>query len=65
MGLISQRAGRVHVRVGGNTQETAVLVASLPGGVAISKDKADSSNPVSSLKLKPSVISSHTIIFCC
>lgn len=48
MALLSQRAGRVDVRVGGNTQETAVLVDSsgLPAGIMIQKDKAASSNPV-------------------
>ncbi len=46
MGLITERAGRVYIRVGGNSQETASLVDSLPGGVAMSKDKTDSSNPV-------------------
>ncbi len=46
MALVTDRAGRVHLRVGGNTQETAVLVDSLPDGLAIEKDKADSSNPV-------------------
>lgn len=46
MSLIEARAGRVHVRVGGNTQETATLVASLPDGKAIEKQKADNNNPV-------------------
>ena len=48
MALLSQRAGRVDVRVGGNTQETAVLVdaSNLPAGIMIQKDKAASSNPV-------------------
>ncbi|KAI0920658.1 hypothetical protein AcV5_010341 [Taiwanofungus camphoratus] len=45
MSLIEARAGRVHVRVGGNTQETATLVASLPDGKAIEKQKADNNNP--------------------
>lgn len=47
--LITERAGRINIRVGGNTQETAVLVDSLPGGVAIAKDKGVTSNPVSEL----------------
>ncbi|KAG1737107.1 glycoside hydrolase family 79 protein [Suillus paluster] len=39
MALLRERAGEVHIRVGGNTQETAVLVDSLPGGVMITKEK--------------------------
>lgn len=38
MALLRERAGEVHIRVGGNTQETAVLVDSLPGGVMITKE---------------------------
>ncbi|EKM52443.1 glycoside hydrolase family 79 protein [Phanerochaete carnosa HHB-10118-sp] len=44
---MAQRAGRVVIRVGGNSQETATLVNSLADGKAIEKDKADTSNPVS------------------
>ena len=47
MAIVAQRAGRVAIRVGGNSQETATLVDSLPDGAAIEKDKADSTNPVS------------------
>ena len=47
MSIIAQRAGRVVVRIGGNSQETATLVDSLSDGKAIEKDKADSINPVS------------------
>ncbi|OCH90123.1 glycoside hydrolase family 79 protein [Obba rivulosa] len=43
--LVAERAGSVHMRVGGNTQETATVVPSLEGGKVIEKDKADSSNP--------------------
>ncbi len=46
MSIMRDRAGRVNIRVGGNTQETAVLVDSLPDGAMIEKDKADTSNPV-------------------
>ncbi len=46
MSIISQRAGRVNVRVGGNTQETATLVDSLADGKALEKDKEDTTNPV-------------------
>ena len=38
MALIRERAGEVLIRVGGNTQETAVLVDSLPGGVMMTKE---------------------------
>lgn len=38
MALLRERAGEVHIRVGGNTQETAVLVDSLPGGVMVAKE---------------------------
>lgn len=46
MANIKQRAGGVHIRVGGNTQETASLVDSIEGGKAIAKDKGDVTNPV-------------------
>ena len=46
MSIITQRAGRVAIRVGGNSQETATLVASLADGKAIEKDKSDSRDPV-------------------
>ncbi len=49
MALITERAGRVYIRIGGNSQETATLVDSLPDGAAIEKDKAASTNPVRSL----------------
>ncbi|KDQ23855.1 glycoside hydrolase family 79 protein [Pleurotus ostreatus PC15] len=45
MANIQQRAGRVLVRVGGNTQETATLVDSLPDGRALEKDLLGVSNP--------------------
>lgn len=47
MSIMAQRAGQVVIRVGGNSQETATLVDSLADGKAIEKDKADSTNPVS------------------
>lgn len=46
MSLVTSRAGRIHVRVGGNTQETARLVMSLADGKAIEKQKVDTNNPV-------------------
>ncbi|KAF5329457.1 hypothetical protein D9619_009103 [Psilocybe cf. subviscida] len=45
MANIQQRAGRVVVRVGGNTQETAVLVDSTPDGRILEKDMRGISNP--------------------
>ncbi|RPD63414.1 glycoside hydrolase family 79 protein [Lentinus tigrinus ALCF2SS1-6] len=45
MALVAERAGRVHVRVGGNTQEEARMVMSLPDGKAIEKQKVDTNNP--------------------
>ncbi|KAG5640479.1 hypothetical protein DXG03_008374 [Asterophora parasitica] len=45
MANIQQRAGRVNIRVGGNTQETAVMVASTPDGRILEKDVNGASNP--------------------
>ncbi|KAJ7691770.1 glycoside hydrolase family 79 protein [Mycena rosella] len=42
---IQERAGAVHVRIGGNTQEYAYYVPTLDEGRAISKEKADTQNP--------------------
>ncbi|KAJ7811864.1 glycoside hydrolase family 79 protein [Mycena leptocephala] len=49
---IAERAGAVHVRIGGNTQEYAYFVDSLPEARAISKEKANTNNPT----LTPAVI---------
>ena len=46
MSNLQQRAGRVVIRVGGNTQETAVLVDSTPDGKILEKDLTRISNPV-------------------
>ena len=46
MANLQQRGGQVLVRVGGNTQETAVLVPSTPDGLIIEKDLTGVSNPV-------------------
>ena len=46
MSNIKQRAGHVRVSVGGNTQETASLVASLADGKILEKDYNGVSNPV-------------------
>ncbi|KAH9886697.1 hypothetical protein C8Q73DRAFT_714970 [Cubamyces lactineus] len=45
LAALADRAGIVTIRVGGNTQETASLVPSLPNNAMIAKDKEDSSNP--------------------
>ncbi|KAJ6612683.1 glycoside hydrolase family 79 protein [Mycena sp. CBHHK59/15] len=45
MANIQERAGAVHVRIGGNTQEFAYYVDTLPENRAISKEKADTNNP--------------------
>ncbi|CDO73856.1 Glycoside Hydrolase Family 79 protein [Trametes cinnabarina] len=47
MALIVEKAGAVHVRVGGNTQDTAFMVDSFPDGKMMEKDKEDASNPTS------------------
>ena len=46
MSHVIERAGHVNIRVGGNTQVTAVLVDSLADGKMLEKDKQASSNPV-------------------
>lgn len=47
MANIAARGGKVQVRVGGNTQETATLVDSLPNNRILEKDYNNTSNPVS------------------
>ena len=51
MANLQQRSGQVQIRVGGNTQDTAVLVASTPDGKILEKDTSGVSN------LKPSKLS--------
>jgi hypothetical protein len=46
MANLQQRVGRIKIRVGGNTQETAVLVDSTPDGKILEKDINGVSNPV-------------------
>jgi hypothetical protein len=46
MSNIIQRMGVVRVRVGGNSQETAVLVDSLDNGKIIEKNLTNTFNPV-------------------
>ncbi|KAJ3487915.1 hypothetical protein NLI96_g3197 [Meripilus lineatus] len=43
--LITERAGRFHIRVGGNTQETARYVESTADGKMIEKQGIDPNNP--------------------
>ncbi|KIY61845.1 glycoside hydrolase family 79 protein [Cylindrobasidium torrendii FP15055 ss-10] len=45
MSNLVKRAGEVRVRVGGNTQETAKLVDTLPDGKMLAKDIENASNP--------------------
>ena len=45
MANIVERAGWVQVRVGGNTQENAELVPSLPNGTMLAKDYSQASGP--------------------
>ncbi|RDX55721.1 glycoside hydrolase family 79 protein [Lentinus brumalis] len=45
MSIIAEKAGEVHVRVGGNTQDTAYMVDSLPNGKFLDKNREDASNP--------------------
>lgn len=47
MSIVAERAGQVNIRVGGNSQDTASWVESLPGGDIIAKDTVSSTNPVS------------------
>ena len=46
MSILAEKAGSVHIRVGGNTQEYAYVVDSLPDGKILEKNKEDSRNPV-------------------
>ena len=47
MANLQQRSDMVQIRVGGNTQDTAVLVPSTPDGRILEKDLSGASNPVS------------------
>ena len=50
MSNIAARAGKVQVRVGGNTQDFATLVESTPDGRILEKYVEDSKNPVSDFR---------------
>ena len=45
MQALVQRGGRVNVRVGGNTQDYATLVPSLPNNKIIQKQSTGNTNP--------------------
>ena len=47
MSLLAERAGQVVVRVGGNTQDYATLVANTSDGRILEKESIDPNNPVS------------------
>lgn len=49
MSNIQSRAGRVNIRVGGNTQDTAAMVDSLPNNTVIMKETQNTESPVSLL----------------
>ncbi|CCM01660.1 uncharacterized protein FIBRA_03722 [Fibroporia radiculosa] len=59
MSLIVERAGRVHIRVGGNTQDYATLVKSLPRGKVIAKEDDGNSNPT----LTPSLLYTPDLLY--
>ena len=52
MSNLVERAGWVQVRVGGNTQESAELVANLPNGTILAKDKDNTSGLTSTPPLE-------------
>jgi hypothetical protein len=58
MANLVQRGGAAHLRLGGNTQETATLVGSLPDGKILEKDYAGVSNPTATppLDFTPDVL---------
>lgn len=51
LATLQERSGQVNVRVGGNTQENATLVDSLPNGKALLKTEASIVGPVSVITL--------------
>jgi hypothetical protein len=46
MSLLAERAGQVVIRVGGNTQDYATLVANTTDGRILEKESIDPNNPV-------------------
>ncbi|KAG6901045.1 hypothetical protein C0995_001586 [Termitomyces sp. Mi166 len=59
MAQIQQRAGGVHIRMGGNTQDFAYWVDSIPNGHATSKETSDPKNPT----LTPAVLYSDEFFY--
>jgi len=51
MANLQQRTGRINIRVGGNTQETATLVNSTADGRILEKDLQNVSNPVRAISI--------------
>ena len=62
MSNIAARAGKVQVRVGGNTQDFASLVDTIPDGRILEKNNSDTSNPVSNHNLSHSLPHSHIFL---
>lgn len=58
MALMVERSAAISVRVGGNTQEQAVVVDSLPNNKAVAKNKTDTTNPTDTpdLEITPEFI---------
>ena len=46
MSLLAERSGEVVIRVGGNTQDYATMVDSVPSGGILVKIQEDTANPV-------------------
>ena len=46
MSLLAERAGNVRIRFGGNTQDYATVVPSLPNGADMVKENTDKQDPV-------------------
>lgn len=46
LGTLAKRSGKIQIRVGGNSQETAALVPFLADGRSIEKDQSRTYNPV-------------------
>ena len=60
MANLQQRVGRVNIRVGGNTQETATLVPSTQDGRILEKDLKGITNPVRDVTLTCTLQFRHT-----
>jgi hypothetical protein len=53
---VAERAGHVNIRVGGNTQDTAVFVSSIADGHAIEKQQGVTNNPASGIEVLRSIM---------